>query len=860
MSKAKQLNNGTKKLRPLGAVKDKGIHFKRVESDTHCTVDLEAVVVHDTCQFLSCFNSSDISAIFNRMLTIRETLRQVAVANVCASVNREVSNIMTLANPSPNSGSVAVCASSESGTNGKKTKEVNFTESQTSEHEQHREGTLPSLVPPAPPNTASAPASFMKSLTSDRSPPPSSRHALNGDLGNCLHSISINNQDNFRTRHKVEDLKSTSSLSSTETSDKWQKGERSQFILTPDVRVKSKSPSLSSYALCGTALNHPTAKDTSKSVDMLSVRSSLESKTHYGSVNSDDVSKVSSDDVATKDSGQSFIQKNRSEKLIKPIKSQYEISNCSAVDIEDSIASYVLYGLSPVSTFEKNATGHGTVKNSYQTANRFPSIPNIEHLPTPRNGRVGLQEFTNEDKKMTSFDFSEGLKIVSLNPLNSPSTNDNVAQGVRQTKHYCIPENESNKENLSPEGIVGTNMLPPSSTKYLDGLTLLTPSQFTQNMIAGKKRLKRLNRSKSVNSRDKFRFPSPSHVEDNESSDVTVDFSLVGQSLPNLKSTPMWNVTQEFNEPRQPVSGVKLCVDESSQTNWYELESTHNVRQKVVQSNPDNPDKSCDKKFILPQSLFPPKTKPESDKLDIKKLVTSISYDSAKFTRTSLGKNNRFRNKMNGNVESNGSVDALDKTTIINGTTTKEIRIIRNKIPPTETIISKNSNVNSTSKKQDRIPASSKDTQVNNFDRFKLDGTWTSTLNECIIDNTCTTLPPESKHYTMRSFLDQVIQFKSEPEEPHEKVAIEPLYMGCSSQVPDNETTSKFHYIYNADNEVRTGTNSKVKVLTALDHDVYSEYQHKKYRDTLSNGNLNTATDKPRLHFIKVRVKDDFAI
>ncbi|KAH9499125.1 hypothetical protein Btru_006753 [Bulinus truncatus] len=885
MTKIKQLKNSVRKLRPLGLVRNECAHFQRLDTDSDDSVlDIKTAVIRDTCHFMSCQSSGDFHR-FSQMSSIRETLRQVAVANVVASASRElIADEMQLLN--------SVSVSGPAGDTVRTVltdRDTSFTDSRGKDgavFSSMRENTSVSLVPPAPPNTASATAA-PKSLTSERSPPVPSTRQIMGQQGNlemCLQSTSINNKENVTTtlnarrrNRNDNDFKSTSSLASSDTVsvDKLPKEERCQFVTITDVRVNTDSTSLSSYALCGTGFNQQTPKDNiSRNIDMLSTRSSLDTKTRYGSsvLTSEDISsQFMGEDRKAKGVKLSSNQNHNTEIKMSGKKNQYGISYCSAVDIDDSITSYVLRGL-PTSVYTSNRSSAevgGLDKNKSADYQTLPSITNSE-LITSAN--VGLTESPSGTSDST--DFTEGLRIVSLNHFYNTTTSPNPKEtGPRGPQQAQVIVNNAvhdlDKENLCPDGISGKNILRPNLAKYLDAYqTSPSPTQLTTNLVAGRKRLRRIMRSKSLSSRQKCRSPSPSEYEYNKRADANGDFSLVGQSLPSLTqmSPPTWNpMAADVLEPKKLSSVVKHSVDEGSQTSWYEFESCNtnsnkSSKQTGILSNSGIVSNS-DVTLKLRQSILQQKSSMDSEKSNSKMInfVTCIPIKlkngpvgkwpppSETLTGGSVNLKTDCFNKNYSNIHTSNDDSSNGAKTVYSSGQWNSDKFFAKDYNFSKFV---------TQNSKQASPKDSTLSQAESFTSLKTESKWqpsltkSSDISAMIEDASC----------TMRSVLDQINAPITDPDrtmsyDPVGKVVNEPLSMGCSSQVPDTEIKTKLHYIHNVDDDFTAS--SRVKVLTALDHDVYTDYQHKKYRDTVSIGTLNTVVDKPRLHFIKVRVKDD---
>lgn len=92
----------------------------------------------------------------------------------------------------------------------------------------------------------------------------------------------------------------------------------------------------------------------------------------------------------------------------------------------------------------------------------------------------------------------------------------------------------------------------------------------------------------------------------------------------------------------------------------------------------------------------------------------------------------------------------------------------------------------------------------------------------------------------------------------------EPLFQGFSSRVPDNDRRSQFHYVtakHENTEEEQKEREMKFRILTALDEDVYYDFQHRKYRkgDNPLPPKLSTDEERPRVHFYKVKIESDAA-
>ncbi|GFN88095.1 hypothetical protein PoB_001460100 [Plakobranchus ocellatus] len=872
MAEAGHVKLGVVGPRPLGLVKRETVHFEDSENQMEEVLtsrapgklNLGGNRLHtDGLQSRgkSRGGGSRQRSELRSMRNLQETLRQAALLNIVAAVNHD-------GPPPPPSEQTARIGGNQSvgikganllghtvpGAGAKKLVLLHgqgygdYTSGSFSRHLQGGVAAAPVHgVPPVPPNTASNPNSTLSNLLSQRSrtisiPRPRTQSEQSSFMHNSLVDAKeqLVNMTQFRTRsnlntegaHGMSINDATAEDVNQQCTAATPKIAQNQIRKPQDSYKVTLNSGDSPYALQGVSVetsgntvevsSHAQPNQTSgdqKKGPQASMKSKEDKRAH---------------NVQQMQSLKRHISTSKKKELMMKLT---EMAKCEAVDINEpmrrgadkSAPSIIILAQKKGAPFRSSSP---EMLASVTNDGAHPPVRDVLSS-APLNTRIHCETADaiaayRQSKGLDTFEVGDDLRIESISSSHVPDQNiefgpkrdgrKNVLNGFQSN---VIDLNMWVREHLFSDSIIGKTMQSPDLME-LRPVDANSPSPVERGFIADKKRFMASKRLPVYSVRDKLYSPSPVVYEAtyHRPKASTGDISLVGQSLPSLSSVKSPLQTSKPSSKRVSSDNTRAPSQEDQHA---EHDETH------LKHLAELPDRKQNLTFCKPwgsTSKQPSTASPilRTEILDHLQCVGIIDRRppnmSQKKSISKISGINKIGLGAEDSVEGEFYDEEFDRCSETGVRTTRpEFR---------------------KSKLYSAFRASEENlaTMADNSSLVSENLTTKSLLNQPVA-----------------ALLDKPAPGDMQSKEADKPVAKEPLYMGCSSMVSENEIRSQFHYVNGEDNALAQ-KNANFKVLKALDQDVYFDFQHRKYRSGNNNSistSLNTGANKPRMHFLKIK-------
>ncbi|CAL1536030.1 unnamed protein product [Lymnaea stagnalis] len=674
-----------------------------------------------------------------------------------------------------------------------------------------KENYFSSNTPPAPPNTAASP-NTAKSLMSERSKyaitPRSFKHSPNGffNENNCLNvNVELANMVNVRTSqtiaidYKPVNVRSSETISEERLTLLTRTQRTPALKINNDQRFKPNGEHITSYALCGTGLNNSVKKDHLTATRVRTIINVSQNFTESNERNQS--SYISSRSRGEDHQPQVATKIHTSPTEIEQFKNQTEVSQCDAIYICDPITSYILYGASPILLVAQNKDSQRRcgfeIPVTKETARGIPAF-DYRRAEYPFSSYVNLGTtkplvLNRETKQINNFDPTEGLRIVRLNT-------------------ECATISEAHTTN--------TNGQLKLRNKSFNNLQNNTRTWTQENIIS--------NITMGENEQN-FCLPGYLDVRQLTPSPSQLDRNLlpVKKSIKSILGSRRYRSLNLRDKFRSPSSGL-----------------SDNTSEKLTTSNEEF--------SLIGQSL---------PSVCSNKTITNSCKRGLKtqFSEPSLGPRESYRgideSSQTSRQETSYQNEVISSTPLtlpgVNHKHTCEDKVITRTLPPRN----KCSSVLTSERTGQEGEKNMKSETYNSNNIRKINCSLAHDSNKSVLRFEALTMRPLIGQALEPNYLDSSSFSPCKPVVSVDNIPKEPLYMGCSSQVAERDSRSQYHYINNCGDMGNIVGN--LKVVKALDQDVYCDYQHEKYRDSKIITTHNTATDQPKMHFLKIKVIGD---
>ncbi|GFR64504.1 hypothetical protein ElyMa_001924300 [Elysia marginata] len=875
MTEASNARVGVVGPRPLGLVKRETVHFEDSEGQMEevyaarspSRFSLGSCRIQDGLQSRgkSRGGGSQQRSELRSMRNLQETLRQAALLNIVAAVNHDGPPLSEQSSRASGSQSVGIKGANllghtVSGVGAKKLVLINgqspgdYTSGSFSRHLQTSVPPAPVHgAPPVPPNTASNPNSTLSTLLSQRTrtisiPRPRTQSEQSSFMHNSLLDAKeqLVNMTNFRARSNLEP--ETINTLPSEPANVENKKPNQDSVASKTAHTQSKKPQESYKVLMNSGDSpyalHGVSMDTTSPGNFGEI---LGNQAH-AQANGDQKSKVSQAPKQSKEDKRAYavqqmqnlkkhISTNKKKELMMKLT---EMAKCEAVDMSEPMRQNGDKGApSIIILAQKKDTPHNNhgpspeIQAAMTNGSGHRSVGD-NHFAAPTNSRIQSETADaiaayRQSKGLDTFEVGDDLRIESIAGTGSNSADKIGDQAHRRDGKRNILDNyQSNvidlnmwvREHLFSDSIVGKTMQSPECLE-LRPVDASTPSPVEKGFISDKKRFMASKRLPIYSVRDKLYSPSPVVYEAtyHRPKASTGDISLVGQSLPSLSSTKSPVHMSRTTQKRVSSEHTRAPSQEEQH-----IEHDENHLKHLAEL----PDRKQNMTFCKPWGSTSKQTSTASpilrtEILDHLQCVGIIDRRPPSFSqKKSISKISGI-NKIGLGPEDSIEPELFDE-------------------------------------EFDRCSESGVLTTLPEYRKSKLYSAFRASEENLatLADNASMV----SENLTTKSLLNQPTGSTLEKattslqnKEPEKPAVKEPLYMGCSSMVSENDIRSQFHYVNGEDN-ANSHKNANFKVLKALDQDVYFDFQHRKYRSGNSNStatSLNTGANKPRMHFLKIK-------
>ncbi|KAK3756704.1 hypothetical protein RRG08_013966 [Elysia crispata] len=871
MTEASNVRVGVVGPRPLGLVKRETVHFEDGENQMD-----EVYATRSSSRFSlggsriqdglhsrgkSRGGGSQQRSELRSMRNLQETLRQAALLNIVAAVNHDGQPLAEQATRTPGAQSVGIKGANLLGhtVSGMGTKKLvlihgqscgDYTSGSFSRHLQTSAPPAPIHgAPPVPPNTASNPNNALSTLLSQRArtisiPRPRTQSEQSSFMHNSLLDAKeqLVNMTNFRARSNLDsdgvNQLSSQSVSFEETKQtqdsETSKAAQGQCKKPQDSYKVTMNSGDSPYALQGVSMDTATAGNSGETLGQCN-------GDPKNGVKGAQTPKRSKEDkrahaVQQMQNLKKHISTNKKKELMMKLT---EMAKCEAVDMSepmrqsaDKIAPSIII-LAQKKDIPVNNDSSPEGQAVVTSAGGYRANGDT-HSAAPANSRIQSETADaiaayRQSKGLDTFEVGDDLRIESI--AGSNTTEKNLEQGHRRDGKRNILDNfQSNvvdlnmwvREHLFSDSIVGKTMQSPELME-LRPVDANTPSPTERAFISDKKRFMASKRLPAYSVRDKLYSPSPVVYEAtyHRPKASMGNISLVGQSLPSL-SCSRSAFQNNYSKP-----SAKRVSSENTRTPSQE-EQQIDQDENHLKHLAELPDRKQNLTFGKPwgsTSKQPSTASPilRTEILDHLQCVGIIDKRPPNMSQK----------------KSISRISGLNKIGIA-GEDTIEPELYDEEF--------------------DRCSESAVPNTRPEYRKSKLYSAFRASEENLatLADNASMV----SENLTTKSLLNQPVSGMMEKtlsslqaKESEKPPAKEPLYMGCSSMVSENDIRSQFHYV-NGEDSALTQKNANFKVLKALDQDVYFDFQHRKYRSgnaTSAATSLNTGSNKPRMHFLKIK-------
>ncbi|RUS78672.1 hypothetical protein EGW08_013560 [Elysia chlorotica] len=857
MAEASNVRVGVVGPRPLGLVKRESVHFEDGDNQmdevyaprSSSRFSLGGGRIQDGLQSRgkSRGGGSQQRSELRSMRNLQETLRQAALLNIVAAVNHDGPPISEQPTARA-SGSQSVgikganlLGHTVSGMGAKKLVLIHgqgcgdYTSGSFSRHLQTSAPPAPVHhgAPPVPPNTASNPNSALSTLLSQRTrtisiPRPRTQSEQSSFMHNSLLDAKekLVNMTNFRARSNV-DSDAVNLSSQPESSEDAKQTPASGPTKAAQAQVKKPQESYkvtmnsgdSPYALHGVLVDTTTAGNSAEIFGQ-------GNGDHKNGAKGANTSKQSKDDkraqaVQQMQNLKKHISTNKKKELMMKLT---EMAKCEAVDMSEPMRQGGDRGAPSIIILAQKKDFPINNETSPETQKAIGDT----HTAAPSNTRIQSETADaiaayRQSKGLDTFEVGDDLRIESI--AGSNKTEKLLEHGhMREGRRSILDNFQSNvidlnmwvREHLFSDHIVGKTMQSPELME-LRPVDANTPSPTERGFIPDKKRFMASKRLPSYPVRDKLYSPSPVVYEAtyHRPKASMGNISLVGQSLPSLSSSRSPLQVSRPSHKRQSNESTRAPSQEEQQIDQDETHLKHLA---------ELPDRKQSMTFCKPWG----------------------STSKQPSTASPI-----LRTEILDHLQCVGIIDKRPPNMSQKKSISKISGINKIGLSPDDIL-----EPEFYDEEFDRCSESGVPTTRPEYRKSKLYSAFrASEENLATMADNASML---SENLTTKSLLNQPVEktFSSlqlnEPEKPPAK---EPLYMGCSSMVSENDIRSQFHYV-NGEDSALSQKNANFKVLKALDQDVYFDFQHRKYRggNTPSAAtSLNTGANKPRMHFLKIK-------
>ena len=863
MAEASNVRVGVVGPRPLGLVKRETIHFEDGNNQMEegyasrgpSRFSLASSRIHNGLQSRgkSRGGGSKERSELRSMRNLQETLRQAALLNIVAAVNHDGApplseqSARASGNQSVGIKGANLLGHTVPGPGAKKLVLIHgqgYGDYTSGTFSRHLQATAPPApvhgAPPVPPNTASNQNSTLSSLLSQRArtisiPRPRTQSEQNTFMHSSLTDAKeqLVNMTNFRARSNVDsdgkDAAPCDSVNVEETrlsqdpvTNKTAQGHTKK---TQDSYKVTMNSGDSPYALQGVSMD--TATNGSTGENSGQAQTNGDQKTPAKRSREDKRAHT----VQQMQTLKKHISTNKKKELMNKLT---EMAKCEAVDMTEpmrhsgdkgppSIIILAQKRDAPINVLSPEEQAAVTSAGGKRPAGDV-------HSAAPVNSRIPSETADaiaayRQSKGLDTFEVGDDLRIESIAGSHVPDKSPEQFY-KRDGRKNILDNFQSNvvdlnmwvREHLFSDSIVGKTVQSPELLE-LRPVDTNTPSPVERGFISDKKRFMASKRLPVYSVRDKLYSPSPVVYEAtyHRPKASTGEISLVGQSLPSLPSVKSSVQVTRPTHKRVSSENTRAPSQEEQQMDQDEAHLKHLA---------ELPDRKQSLTFCKPwgsTSKQPSTASPilRTEILDHLQCVGIIDRRPPNMSQK------KSISKISGiNKIGLGGDDHLDADMIYD-------------------------------EEFDRCSESGVRTTRPEYRKSKLYSAFrASEENLVTLADNASML---SENLTTKSLLNQPAVEKAptslQNKDSEKHAAKEPLYMGCSSMVSENDIRSQFHYVNGEDNTL-SHKNANFKVLKALDQDVYFDFQHRKYRGgntANTTASLNTGTNKPRMHFLKIK-------